>query len=212
MLKPVLASISLLAGLAFAPVTHAAFPSLPGAKPAEGAAKADPAAIEQDLKSIVITTTRSLEALNLALGNKEEADKLAKSADCLDKGSCGVADGVATLNSGSEATAKHVADQKAKGVKLDKDAAAMATKGILPGLTALPLWKRVIDGGKALSQDRMAMMKAAGLMQTLPKVPPAARSSVDFVKATIDYMSFSGQDTTEVSNALSKGMQASGIS
>ena len=99
------------------------------------------------------------------------------------------------------------------GLPLDRALETLIGLAPTPAVNALLQGLRdEVRGGKALSQDRMAMMKAAGLMQTLPKVPPAARSSVDFVKATIDYMSFSGQDTTEVSNALSKGMQASGIS
>lgn len=150
--------------------------------------------IEKDLKQIIVVTSRALSAFNEALGMKEQAAKAASNADCLEKGQCGVADAVAVVQSAQEATKVAVEGMKSEGKKLSADASKKAVAALVPAIQGIPLWKRVIDGGKALQSDRMAMMKAGALVKALPKVPGAMQGTFATFDAGLSYLSFSGVD------------------
>jgi hypothetical protein len=112
-----------------------------GSDEKSGTAKADPTTLENDLKSIVATSSRALQSLNEAMGFKEQAEKLKKNAECIEKNECGVKDAVDTLNSGSSALKIEIENKKKGGEKLSGDASSKAMQAIVPGVKALPLWK-----------------------------------------------------------------------
>lgn len=172
-----------------------------------GTSKADPTTVENDLKSIVVTSSRAIEKLSEALGLKDQAEKMKKNADCIEKNECGVKDAIDTLNGGSSALTKEIANKKQGGEKLSGDASSKALQAIGPGVKALPLWKRVLDGATALSKDMPAMMKAPALAKAIPAVPSAAKGTVDLFKITIDYLTFSGVDTSTIKADLDAGMK-----
>lgn len=178
-----------------------------GSDEKSGSAKADPTTVENDLKSIVVTSSRAIEKLSEALGLKDQAEKMKKNADCLEKNECGVKDAVDTLNGGSSALTKEIENKKKGGEKLSGDASSKALQAIGPGIKAFPLWKRVLDGAKALSKDTAAMMKAPALAKALPAVPTAAKGTVDLLKTTTDYLTFSGVDTSTLKADLDAGMK-----
>ncbi len=180
---------------------------LGGGEKSSTSSKADPTTIEKDLKSIVITTSRALEKLSDALGLKDESEKMKKNADCLEKNECGVKDAVDTLNGGSAALTKDIERRKKDGEKLSSDASSSAVQAIGPSIKVLPLWKRVLDGVAALSKDPTALMKAPALAKAITVVPSAAKGTVDLLKATTDYLTFSGVDVSSLTADLDAGMQ-----
>lgn len=180
-----------------------------GAKPAGEAA--NPAAIEKDLKLIIVSTSQAVGKLSEAMGLKTEADRMLKNAECVQSNACGVKEAVETVDGVSASVAKAIEAKRGSGVKLDGDAARTASSAILPGIQSMVLWKRVIDGGKALSQDRMAAMRSVALLQAMPVVPAAAKGSADFFVRSVDYLSFSGVDTKEMKSEMDKGIKSMGL-
>jgi hypothetical protein len=205
--QSILAAIAVLAGFAAASLPAHAF-DLPGGLPGAGrsgsAAKADPAAVERDLRGIIVKTSASVAMFFDALNMKDEADKLTKNAECIEKNTCGVKDGVETLTALSGQARDAIAKKKAAGEKLDGQASTRAIQAALPGLAAMPTWKKVIDDGRSLNAS--SALSAAGLMRALPLVPGAAKGSVDFWKTSIDYLTYSGAKTSEMTETLQKGM------
>ncbi len=176
-----------------APVYAQSFglPSFGGSKSAS--ASADPAKVEQDLKSIIETTSFALSRLADALGLKEEGAKLASNAECIKAGSCGLADSVDVVQTTGQAVIAEADKRKSSGDKLEAAAAAKAAEALLPAVSAFPLWKKVADGAKDI--DKSSALRFAGLMRAVPKVPAAAKGTVDVINAGIAYLSFSGADT-----------------
>jgi hypothetical protein len=111
---------------------------------------------------------------------------------------------VDALTALSQQAGEAIAKKKAAGEKLGSDASARAVEAALPGLAAMPTWKKVIDGGKSL--DSASALSSGALVRTLPLIPGAAKGSVDFWKTTIDYLSFSGANTASMTETLNKGM------
>ena len=179
---------------------------LGGGKSADSAKKSDPQSVEKDLKTIIAATSKSVAGLLGALGMKEESDKMTKNAECMEKSECGVKDGVEALSGASDAAKKEIESKKASGTKLDAAASGRAMESMLPGIIAMPLWKRVIDGGKALDKMSLLSSAGAGLARALPLVPGAAKGSGDFFKTSIDYLTFSGADTSSLQAKLNEGM------
>jgi hypothetical protein len=206
MKKTLLATVTLSAAMAAASLPVQAQFSMPGGLGGKSgnAAKGDPAAVERDLRTIIAATSKSVSMFFAVLSMKEEADKLMANAECIEKNSCGVKDGVDTLNTLSQQAGEIIAKKKTAGDKLDAEASARAVEAALPGLQAMPTWKKVIDAGKSL--DSSSALSAGGLVRALPLVPGAAKGSIDFWKTTIDYLSFSGASTGALTESLNKGM------
>jgi len=176
-----------------APVCAQGFglPGLGGSKSAS--TSADPAKVEQDLKTIIETTSFALSRLADALGLKEEGAKLASNAECIKAGSCGLSDSVDVVQTVGQSVVTEANKRKSSGEKLEAAAAAKAAEALLPAVIAFPLWKKVADGAKDI--DKSSAMRFAGLMKAVPKVPAAAKGTVDVMNAGIAYLSFSGANT-----------------
>jgi hypothetical protein len=206
--QSLVAAAAIAAGISAAWLPAHAF-DLPGGLPgigskSGGTANGDPAAIERDLRSIIAKTSASVAMFFDALNRKDEADKLTKNAECIEKNTCGVKDGVETLTALSDRARDVIAKKKAGGEKLNEQASARAIQAALPGLAAMPTWKKVIDDGRSLNAS--SALSAGGLVRALPLVPGAAKGSVDFWKTSIDYLTYSGAKTTELTETLQKGM------
>jgi hypothetical protein len=209
-MKNVVIGIIVLASLSFmTPFALAQFGGLGdllGAGKSKDGASASPESVERNLKEIVGTTSTAIANLSTAIGLKEEAAKMVKNADCIQRNECSLKDAVDIVTGSSATVRNEIEKKKASGEKLGAEASKEASKAILPGVKAIPLWKRVGDDGTALSKDRSAMVKASGLIRALPEVPNAMNGSANLFKTSIDYLSFSGADTSELQSELSKGL------
>jgi hypothetical protein len=165
----------------------------------------DPTKVEQDLKSIVETTSVAMGKYSEALGMKEEAAKFDNNAKCVKAGTCGLSDSLKVIETISSSVLAEAEKMKASGQKLDAGASAAATQALIPAAKAFPLWKQVADGVKDM--DKASAMKFAGLVQAAPKVPTAAKGTVDVVQGAVAYLSFSGADTSGLQSTVKENMK-----
>jgi hypothetical protein len=179
--------------------------SLPGMGGGRSSGGGDPRKIEADLKSITELTSRALSKLAEAMGLKETAAKITKNADDIKSGSVGLQDATSLVSEVSASVKGEIEKNQKDGKKLDAAAGAIAAEALLPAIKAFPLWKSVVDGAKSL--DRTALMGAAALAQAAPKVPTAAKNTLDMTQAGIAYLSFSGVDTTAVKEAATASLK-----
>jgi hypothetical protein len=177
-------------------------PSLGGSKSSGGG---DPRKIEADLTSINELTSRSLSKLAEALGLKETAAKSKKNADDIKSGNLGLADATGAVGEVSASVMADMEKKQKEGKKLDAASGAVATEALLPAIKAFPTWKSVADGVKSL--DSTALMGAASLAQAAPKVPTAAKNTLDMSQAGISYLTFSGVDTTSIKKAAEANLK-----
>jgi hypothetical protein len=193
-------SLGLIAAIAAAATGCAQMPvpGMGGGKSGGG----DPRKIEADLKRINEVTLTALGQLAQALGLKETAAKMGKNADDIRAGTVGLPDATSIVSEASESVTAEMEKFQKEGKKLDAASSAAASRAILPGIQAFPLWKSVADGGRTL--DRGSLLGAASLAQALPKVPTAAKNTIDMFQASVRYLSFSGADTS----ALEKEVKA----
>jgi len=202
-----LAALALVSMIAALPA-HAQFGSLSGALGGGGGSKAatgDPAKIEQDLKSIIETTSIAMAGFADALGMKEQAAKFNDNATCMKAGSCGMSDGVNVLTSLAPSVLSKADEMQSAGKKLDAEAGAKASKALLPAVKAFPLWKQVADGAQNI--DRSAAMRFMGLVQAAPKVPGAAKGTIDVVHGGVKFLTFSGVDTSDLQREVTSSMK-----
>lgn len=192
-----------LVALVLSTSTFAQFGNLLGGGSKESGG--DPTKIEQNLKSIIETTSIAMGKFADALGMKEEAAKFSGNAECIKAGSCGLSDSINVIETVGPSVLAEAETKKASGQKLDATASAAATQALLPALTAFPLWKQVVDGVKGL--DKSAAFKFAGLIQAAPKVPAAVKGTIDVLNGGISYLSFSGADTAELKDAAAKTLK-----
>ena len=195
-----------LIAFALASPVHAQFSGLGGML--GGGSKAgsgDPAKIEQDLKSIIETTSIAMGKFAEALGMKEVSAKFMSNADCVKAGSCGLSDSISVIETSGPSVLAEAEKMKANGQKIDAKASASATQALLPAAKTFPLWKQVADGAKNL--DVSSALKFNSLIQAGPKVPAAAKGTMDVVTGAISYLTFSGADTSELKNVASANMK-----
>lgn len=157
---------------------------------------ADPAKIEQDLKSIIETTSTAMAGFSAALGMKEQAARFSDTATCIKASTCGTADAINVVTSVAPDVLAEAEKRRSQGLKLDAEAGATASKALIPAIKAFPLWKQVAEG--ASNMDKTAAMKFSGLVQAAPKVPAAAKGTIDVVEGGIKFLSFSGVDTAQL--------------
>jgi hypothetical protein len=181
---PVLAQLGALGGL------------LGGGSKAAGA---DPKKLESDLKLIIESTSVAFDKLADAMGLKEASAKMQKNADDIKSGKVGLSDSMTIVSETSASVVAEIAKNQQSGKKLDAEASAKALQAIEPGIMSFALWKSVADGVKSL--DRSAAMGAVALVQAAPKIPTAAKNSLDLYQAGISYLAFSGVDTSSVKKA-----------
>lgn len=162
-------------------------------------AGADPKKLESDLKQIIESTSVALSKLADAMGLKESSAKMQKNADGIKSGAIGLSESADTVSETCASVVAEIAKNQQEGKKLDAASSSIAIQAIEPGIKSFPLWKSVADGIKSL--DRSAMMGAAALVQAGPKIPTAAKNSLDLYQAGISYLAFSGADTSSVKKA-----------
>lgn len=168
-------------------------------------AGADPKKLETDLKLIIESTSVALVKLADAMGLKESAAKMQKNADGIKSGAVGLSESADTVSETCASVTTEIAKNQKEGKKLDASSSAIALQAIEPGIKSFPLWKSVADGIKSL--DRSAMMGAAALVQAGPKIPTAAKNSLDLYQAGISYLTFSGADTSSVKKAAESALK-----
>ena len=172
-----------------------------GSKSAGG----DPKKLESDLKQIIEATSVALAKLADAMGLKETSAKMQKNADGIKSGAIGLSESTDTVSETCASVVAEIAKNQQEGKKLDAASGAVAIQAIEPGIKTFPLWKSVADGIKSL--DRSALMGAAALVQAGPKIPTAAKNSLDLYQAGISYLTFSGADTTAVKKAAESALK-----
>ena len=162
----------------------------------KGGGAGDPKKIETDLKNIIEATSIALAKLAAALGLKESAAKMEKNALDIKSGSVGLADSTNVVSDQCVSVKAEMEKNKREGIKLSAEAAAIGSQAILPAIKSFPLWKSVWDGGKSL--DTTSLLGFTSLAAALPRVPTAAKNSLEMYQAGIAYLSFSGADTTAI--------------
>ena len=162
-------------------------------------AGADPKKLESDLKLIIESTSVALAKLADAMGLKESSAKMQKNADDIKSGAVGLSDSTTTVSDTCASVVAEIAKNQQSGKKLDAASSNIALQAIEPGIKSFPLWKSVADGVKSL--DSSAAMGAVALVQAAPKIPTAAKNSLDLYQAGISYLAFSGADTSSVKKA-----------
>ena len=169
------------------------------------AAGADPKKLESDLKQIIESTSLALAKLTDALGLKETSAKMQKNADGMKSGAIGLSESTDAVSETCASVVAEIAKNQKEGKKLDAASSSIAIQAIEPGIKTFPLWRSVADGIKSL--DRSAMMGAAALVQAGPKIPTAAKNSLDLYQAGISYLAFSGADTSSVKKAAESALK-----
>lgn len=162
----------------------------------KSAGSGDPKKIETDLQNIIEVTSIALSKLAAALGLKESAAKMEKNASDIKSGSVGLADSTNIVSDQCVTVKAEMDKNRKEGTKLSAEAAAIGSQAILPAIKSFPLWKNVIDGGKSL--DKTSLLAFTSLAAALPRVPAAAKNSLEMYQAGIAYLSFSGADTTVI--------------
>ena len=170
----------------------------------KGESKVDPEKIEAMLKEVVVTSLIATSKLNEALGDSKNASAAAGKAECLQKDTCGVKDATGTLSGLSESLGKKIEAQKASGEKLSAEASKKAMEALLPAVKVIPLWALVTKGGAEIAKNPFQAAKAPELMLAVLAVPDAMATTISLIKASIDYLSFSGADVKDISTALKK--------
>jgi len=168
-------------------------------------AGSDPKKLESDLKQIIESTSFALAKLAEAMGKKEESAKMLKNADDIKSGKIGLSESTDMVSETCASVAAEIAKNQKEGKKLDAASSSIAIQAIEPGIMSFPLWKSVADGIKSL--DRSAMMGAAALVQAGPKIPVAAKNSLDLYQTGISYLTFSGADTSSVKKAAESALK-----
>jgi hypothetical protein len=201
-----------LAGLAvacfvLAAPAHAQFSNLGGMLGGGGSkgGGGDPAKIEQDLKSIIETTSVAMAGFAAALDLKEKAARFSDNAACIKAATCATADAINVVTSIGPEVLAEADRRRSQGLKLDSEAGANASKALIPAVKAFPLWKQVADGASRL--DKSAVLKFAGLLQAAPKVPAAAKGTIDVVEGGIKILTFSGIDTSQLENEAKSNLK-----
>ena len=172
----------------------------------------DPIKLESDLKQIIESTSVALAKLAEAMGLKETSAKMQKNADDIKSGAIGLSESANTVSETSASVVAEIAKNQKEGKKLDAASSSIAIKAIEPGIKSFPLWVSVVDGiksldPKAISPDRSAMLTIAALVRAGPKVPIAAKNSLDLYQAGISYLAFSGADTSSVKKAAESALK-----
>jgi hypothetical protein len=166
---------------------------------------ADPKKLESDLKLIIGSTSVALAKLADAMGLKESSAKMQKNADDIKSGAVGLSDSTTTVSDTCASVVAEIAKNQQSGKKLDAASSAIALEAIEPGIKSFPLWKSVAEGVKSL--DRSSMMGAVALVEAAPKIPTAAKNSLDLYQAGISYLAFSGADTSSVKTAAESALK-----
>jgi hypothetical protein len=168
-------------------------------------AGSDPKKLESDLKQIIESTSFALAKLAEAMGLKETSAKMLKNADDIKSGAIGLSESTDMVSESCASVGAEIAKNQKEGKKLDAASSSIAIQAIEPGIKSFPLWKSVADGIKSL--DRSAMMGAAALVQAGPKIPVAAKNSLDLYQTGISYLTFSGADTSSVKKAAESALK-----
>jgi hypothetical protein len=133
-------------------LANAQFPGgVPGLGGGSGG-KVDGKGVEKKLNELLSLTSRAIAAFSGAIGMKEEADEMTKTADCLKAGTCNGADKLSVITeTGDKMTAK-IADLQQKKIKLEANAGKRAAEGFPR------LWKAQWE----CSQQRKTILHLAG--------------------------------------------------
>jgi hypothetical protein len=164
----------------------------------------DPKKLESDLKLIIETTSLALTKLADAMGLKESSAKMQKNAEDIKSGKVGLPDSTDAVSEVCSSVVAEVNKAQQEGRKLDGASASIALQAIEPGIKSFPQWKSVADGFKSL--DKSSLLGFASLAQAAPKVPTAAKNTLDMYQAGIAYLSFSGVDTSAVKETAQKSL------
>lgn len=165
----------------------------------------DPKKLEEDLKGIIESTSLAMGKLAEAMGLKETSARMQKNAADIKSGAVGLADSTSLVSDASAEVKAEMEKNQREGTKLDAASSTIATQALEPAIKSFPRWKSVADGFKSL--DRTALLGAASLAQAIPKVPTAAKSTLEMYQAGITYLTFSGADTTSVKQAAESALK-----
>jgi len=165
----------------------------------------DPKKIEADLRSIIEKTSIALSKLAEAMGLKESAAKMQQTADDIKSGKVGISDSTNVVSDVSASVKAEMEKNQKEGKKLDSKSSSTAVQALEPGIQSFPLWKSVIDGGKSL--DKTALLSLPDLAQAIPKVPTAAKNSLEMYQAGISYLTFSGADTSSLKKSAESALK-----
>lgn len=169
---------------------NAQFPSMPGM--GGGGAKADGAKIEKDLNEILSLTSRAISAFASALGMKEEADEMTKTADCLKAGTCNGAAKVSVItDTGGKMSAK-IDELQKSNQKLQADSGKKAAEGLSPTVKSFLKWKDVGNGIANLKNDKQAALQFGSLINASTTLPGAVENQGKTINKGIEYLTFSG--------------------
>lgn len=159
------------------------------------------------LNKITATTLLAMGNFNEALGEKNKAEVLKEEAKCAENGTCagGMSGTLQRMQDASDELKKMIDDRRANQVRLEEKAARQALDGIIPAIKAAPLWVSVSLQSKAIISNR-DLVGGVMLIQALPRLPSAVLSTKDMLQASVDYISFSGIDTSSVDTPLLDAM------
>ena len=157
--------------------------------------------VEATLNDINQINSLALSLLSEALGDKESAAKAAKNGEDIKNGKIGLSESTSVVSDMSAQVKAQMEKFQSEGKKLDASSGTAAANALLPVVLAIPLWKVVIDGVKSL--DASSAMRFAGLVQVAPKVPVAAKGTLDMLQAGVAYLTYSGVDTKKLASELS---------
>jgi len=182
--------------------------SIPGLGGSWGGAKVDGKGVEKKLNEILLLTSQAIGAFSSAIGMKEQADEMTKTAECLKAGTCNGIDKLDVISEAGDKVMDKISDLRKQNTKLQADAGKKAAEGLPPAVASFPKWKELIDEAKTLSKDKSAALQFPSLIGALPKMPAAAANQGKMINTGLEYLTFNGikHDLKPVDLAVLSGL------
>lgn len=187
--KNLIQSVTIMVAVGMAPLAaNAQFGGLMGGSKGGSGGAVNPDQVEKHLRDYFSGINR----MNRLLGDALKLNELSKSAqekaDCTQSGSCGLKDGASLAKGHSDDIAKKIKELQDSGVKMTEEESVKFTRSFEGFGKAVIAAKNGVTDGKNMDKG----MKALTIAANLPEVANSLKSSVNAIKAVIDYARFSG--------------------
>ena len=192
-------ALTLLVALGLAPLAaNAQFGGLLGGSKGGGGA-VNPDQVEKHLRDYFSGINRMNRLLGEALKLNELSKSAEEKADCTQSGSCGLKDGASLAKGHSEEIIKKIKELQYSGVKMTEEESMKFTRSFEGFGKAVIAAKNAATDGKNMDKG----MKALSIAANLPEVANSLKSTVNAVKAVIDYARFSGLKPDDMIKSVS---------
>ena len=164
-----------------------------------GGGAVNPDQVEKHLRDYVSGISRMNRLLGEALNLNELATSAQEKADCTQSGSCGLKDGASLAKGHSDDITKKIKQLQDSGVKMTEEESVKFTRSFEGFGKAILAAKNGMTDGKNMDKG----MKALTLAANFPESANSLKSSVNAIKAVVDYARFSGVKADDMIKSIS---------